>query len=169
MDWLVLAGLIAHVGGIPTQAQFDRPIELGELADGSATITWRDNEQDPTGLFDFFYQPSNVRPAVMVGHADFAGTLFAEGVMISDPTNTLAWDTTAIPTGTYYVYEVTRDPPLTPVFSVTPAPVTVQHAGDPRWPAVVVDEPDGIGDTQPSRFAVKWRATGEGTLTATIR
>jgi hypothetical protein len=169
MSWLALATVVAHVGGIPTQARYDRPIELGELADATGTVLWRDNEQDATGLFDFYYQASNVRPAVMTTHPDFAGTLFAEGVMISDPANRLDWDTSAIATGSYYVYEITRDAPLTPVYSVTPAPITVQHPGDPRWPAVMVDEPDGIGDTQPSRFAIKWRATGEGALTASIR
>ncbi len=83
----------------------------------------------------------------------------------------LVWDTSALASapGSFFVYEITRDPPLNPVFSVAPAPITVQHPGDPRWPAVVVDEPDGIGDTQAEHFAIKWRATGEGTLKAAIR
>jgi hypothetical protein len=169
MSWLVLAGLVLHVGGIPTQAVYDKPVQLGESADATARIEWHDNEQDMTGLFDFFYQSSNIRPSVMSTHPDFAGTLFGSGVPISDTVNLLDWDTSAVPPGSYYIYEITRDPPLSPVYSVSPAPITVQHGGDPRWPAVVVDEPDGIGDTQPARFAVQWRATGEGPLTATIR
>jgi hypothetical protein len=157
------------VGGIPVQARYDYPVELGEIGDAAVILRWHDNEADMTGLFDFFHQPSNVRPGVRIGHPDFMGTLFAEGVPIQDATNELTWDTSGLAAGSYYVYEITRDPPLAPVFSATAVPVTVQHPGDPRWPAVVVDEPDGLGDTQTSRFAVKWRATGEGTLTATIR
>ena len=161
--------LVAHVGGIPTQALFERPVELGEVADTSATIVWRDNELDLTGLFDFYFQPSNIRPAVMTTHPDFAGALFAEAVPVSDPSDQLIWNSSAVSAGSYFIYEITRDPPLSPVFSVSPVPITVRHAGEPRWPAVVVTEPDGIMDTQQTRFAVKWSAAGQGTLMATIR
>jgi hypothetical protein len=47
--------------------------------------------------------------------------------------------------------------------------VTVQHLGDPLWPAVVVDEPDMVSDYVPDQYPVVWRASGEGPMTATIR
>ena len=47
-------------------------------------------------------------------------------------------------------------------------PVTVRRAGEPRFPATVVDEPDGTGDVVSGVFALKWRAAGDGVLHARI-
>lgn len=158
-----------HVGGIPTKAEFLSPAQLGEVADASYAVTWRDNEQDMTGLFNFFYQPTNVRPGAFPSSPDFEGTLIVGDVPILDPANTHAWDTSAVPAGSYFLYEVTEDAPLAPIVSVGPIPVTIRHAGDARFPATMVTKPDGIGDSQGRRFPVRWRASGEGTLSATIR
>src|SRR5262245_28733528 len=113
MPWLApaAAAVAFHVGGIPTQARFTRPIDLGELADASATITWTDLEQDMTGVFDFYFQETNVRPAARVDHPDFAGTLFAADVPVLSPDDQLLWDTSTVAAGSYFVYEITDDLP----------------------------------------------------------
>jgi MYXO-CTERM domain-containing protein len=159
-----------HVGGIPTRARFVEPGVLGAVCDESCPISWQDNDLDPTGLFSFFYQPANVPYGALLSDPAFAGTAIPGGtdVLISDPANTLSWDTSSVPAGTYFVYAFTRDPPLAGVYGMSLAPVTVQHPGDPLWPAVVVDEPDGVGDRATESFAIRWRASGEGTLTATV-
>ena len=163
------AHVIAHVGGIPTKAEFVTPVNVGDVSDASFALTWTDNEQDMTGKLNFYYQPSNARPGALPTSTDFAGDPIVGDVAILDPTNTYAWDTSAVPSGSYFAYEITRDEPLMPLVAVAKRPFTIQHPGDPRFPAVVVSKPDGIGDTQARRFAVKWQAAGEGALTATIR
>src|SRR6185295_15242636 len=150
--------------GIPTAANFQNPNQLGVTADQSFDFTWIDNEQDMTGKFDFFYQSSNVHPLAPVGSPEFMGQMVpgAQQVAISDPANHYLWDTSTVPSGSYYLYEITADAPLPPISGISLAPVTIQHAGDPLYPAVLVNEPDGIGDIVVDSFAIKWIATGEG-------
>jgi hypothetical protein len=62
MQALLVAAVAAHVGGVPTQARFVDPEGVGNTANNAAIVTWMDGDLDPTGLFDFFYQPSNVPP-----------------------------------------------------------------------------------------------------------
>jgi hypothetical protein len=61
-----------------------------------------------------------------------------------DCRDAFAWDTHALPDGTYWVIAVDYDPPFD-VYSVSETPVRVAHGGAPAPPAVVVIPPDGIG------------------------
>jgi hypothetical protein len=88
--------------------------------------------------------------------------------VILDESNLFTWDITAIPSGSYFVYEVTEDPPLLPVYGISHAPITIQHEGDPLWPAVQVLEPDGVSDIASEAYPVRWRASGGGPLVATV-
>lgn len=173
MGMVIPLGLVvlAHVGGIPTRASFTTPSVLGELADRSYSVTWLDDDSDLTGIFDFYYQSANIPPGAQIGSDAFVGVPIPTGqqVAIMEPSDALIWDTTVVPAGSYYLYAIATDPPLDPLFGASAAPVTVRHPGDPLWPALVVDEPDAIGDTQAELFAVRFRARGEGPLTATLR
>lgn len=161
--------LVFHVGGIPTKADFLTPAQVGDVFDASFVMNWADNEQDMTGKLNFYYQATNARPGALPESADFQGEPIVSDVSILDPGNTYTWDTSAVPAGSYFIYEITRDEPLMPMVAVGKLPLTIQHPGDPRFPATVVDKPNGIGDTQARRFAVRWRAAGDAPLTATIR
>lgn len=173
---LLGATLAPHVGGIPTRARFETPAGVGNVVDASFEVVWLDNQEDLTGLFDFFYQPTNVPPDFNFMNCD--GTLVcaldgtpipaAQDFPISETTNRFAWDLTAVPSGSYFVYEITEDPPIPPIWSMTRGVVTVRHAGDALFPAVVVTEPDGLGDTVADAFAVQFTASGQGPLTAAI-
>lgn len=171
MQCLLAAAVAAHVGGVPTQARFDTPDGIGMVGDQTFEVTWTDGDIDPTGLFDFFYQPSNVPPLAPLTSPAFVGTAIpeAQDVTIMDATNRFTWNTSAIPSGSYYVYEITEDPPLMPLYGITAGPVTIRHPGDPLFPAVIVTQPDGIGDITGASFAIEWLAGGEGPFTATIQ
>jgi len=168
---LLAVAVAAHVGGIPTQAAIASPGDVGQIADGTFTIRWSDNEADPTGQLNFYFQAPNVAPGTVTGDADLMGTTIAGAQMvpISDTTNLFAWDTSGVAGGSYFVYAVTVDPPFGDIYGISDGPVTIQHGGDPEWPAVKVDEPDGIADTVTDAFAVKWHAAGAGALVATVR
>lgn len=170
MQALLVAAVAAHVGGVPTQARFLTPEGVGNEANAGAIITWDDGDIDPTGKFDFFYQTSNVPPLASLTHPAFQGIAIpeAQDILISETTNMFGWETSAIPAGSYFVYEITEDPPLMPIYGISHGPITVRHDGDPLWPAVSVLEPNGSGDIVRDEFAVRWIASGEGDLVADL-
>src|SRR5688572_18313399 len=129
MQLLLVAAVAAHVGGIPTQARFDTPASVGMVGNQAFEVTWADGDIDPTGQFDFFYQPSNVPPLAALSHPAFMGTPIpeAQDVIILDPANSFTWNTSSIPSGSYFVYEITDDPPLLPIYGISSGPVTVRH------------------------------------------
>jgi MYXO-CTERM domain-containing protein len=177
--WVVAA----HVGGIPTQADFQSPKGVGNVADQSYTFTWRDNDLDPTGKFEFHFQDHNVPPnaSLQTGELDTDGglipcsgatqcdTVDPNLVIIKDATNQLTWDTSALAAGSYVVYAVTKDPPLQPIWAMATGVITVQHAGDPLYPAALVTAPGAVVPPVADSYAIKWEASGAGPLTATVR
>jgi MYXO-CTERM domain-containing protein len=170
--WLVLvSGLWAHEGGVLSPSNFQVPADVGEVADQAYLVRWLDNDTDPTGVFEFYFQPANVPPQWFLTSPLFLhqGIPGGGAIRVDDRTNQLSWDTSGVPEGSYFVYSITRDPPLDPIYTFSPFPVTVKHSGTPAAPAVVVDEPDGVGDIAAARYATKWHASGEGVLTATVR
>ena len=170
--WFTLVlGLYAHQGGVLSPSNFQVPADVGEVADRSYLVRWIDNDTDPTGVFEFYYQPVNVPPQWFLASPLFLNTPIpgGESIRVDNTTNQLSWDTSSIPEGSYFVYSITRDPPLDPIYTFAAFPVTVRHGSGSAAPAVVVDEPDGVGDITPDRYAIKWHASGEGALTATVR
>jgi MYXO-CTERM domain-containing protein len=174
--------VLAHVGGIPTQADFQEPRGVGNVVDGTATITWMDNNADPTGLFEFYYQPHNVPPNASLMSGDLVGTRIpCDGsaqcdtttdplaVRIMDATDALGWDTSAVPSGSYVVYAITRDPPIQPIWKMARGVITVQHPGDPLYPAAIMTAPGVTVPPVADSFALKWEASGDGPMTATLR
>ncbi|MBI4509159.1 MAG: hypothetical protein HY698_05960 [Deltaproteobacteria bacterium] len=168
---LVSPGLARHSGGVPTRITFASPGARFDVADGNYDVTWAENSDDKTGELAFFYQPSNVPVGTKLSSSLHAGTPIPGGekVPVEGDANVLKWDTSSVPAGSYFVYSVTQDPPLDPVASFSPLPVTIRHQGDPPWPAVTVDKPD-VGELPSGvAFAIRWRASGASPLHATIR
>jgi MYXO-CTERM domain-containing protein len=167
----LLLGIFAHVGNIPTIAVFDQPVGVGNVADQSFTFGWEDNDGDMTATFSMYYQPSNLPPNGTV--AEVTGTAIPNGqaMPIMDPNDVLVWDTSGVPSGSYYLYSVTTesDGALPPSLGMSHGVVTIRHAGDPLYPAVVVTEPGALSPPVGDAFAVKWEAIGEGPMTATVR
>lgn len=142
------------------------------------TVSWVDGDNDPTGRFYFYYLdhcPSfAVPPAAIKTTAtpipDGAAGVWAScncdsdaGVMcpdagVRDCRNSITWDTSALPTGSYWVIAVNDDPPYL-VYSVSGSPVRVQHGADPPPPAAIVLRPDGFGSWDTS-YRTQWFAVG---------
>lgn len=167
------AVLLAHIGGIPTQARFATPTGVGNVADQSFQVEWQDpNAMDATGQFDFYFQPSNVLPNAPLGSGDLIGTILLGGqaISVADTKDTLVWDTSQVPAGSYFVYEITTDTDMgiPPTYSMSPGVVTVRHPDDVLAPAVVVKEPDGISDLVADAYPIRFEASGQGPLFATV-
>jgi len=169
--WLGTALVLAfHIGGLPARARYENPIDLGQVADQTYAVIWTDGDQDPTGMFNFGFQPLDGPPNAGPELRWYVTPQItnAQQVAVLDTANTFVWDTSQVPAGTYIIYEITEDPGIDSVVSVSPGPVTIQHTGDPLWPAVITDEPDGLSDIVNTNYAARFRATGVGALTANI-
>jgi MYXO-CTERM domain-containing protein len=143
-------GVVGHGGGIAPTAWPNEPYSVADVADKTYRITWSDTDAPiitGTATVDLFY--TAVRPVPFqlgVVPADLVGEPIALGVLEADPTNTVEWDTEAVPAGTYFVWTRVNEPPaeMSPiqVIAFARGVVTVAHAGDPVPPAVIVSAPD---------------------------
>jgi len=87
--------------------------------DTGYTLHWDDNDPDSNASISLYYSTTN---------AATGGTLLVDKLP-EDPdgaADTYAWDTTAIPNGTYYVYAVISDEVST-ISVLAPAAITVAH------------------------------------------
>jgi MYXO-CTERM domain-containing protein len=107
--------------------------------------------------------------AVMTPVAMWAGCTCADdaGVVcpdagVRDCRNQFEWDTSAIPSGSYWVVAVNNDPPYH-VYSVSMAPVRIAHGGAQLPPAAMIVLPDGLGAYDKS-YRVQWLAVGKTPL-----
>ena len=166
-----LVGVLPHVMGVPTIASFDQPEGVGVVADQSFTFSWQDNDADMTANFSMYYQPVNLPPNGRVDQLDATPIPNGQAMPIMDPDDSLTWDTSGVPAGSYFLFSITRedDPTLPESFGASNGVVTVRHAGDPLFPAVIVTEPGAIAPPVGDGFAIRWEASGDGPLTATVR
>jgi hypothetical protein len=159
------------------------PFTVESVAAGApVTVTWEDGDNDPTGRFYFYYIDhcpsfdvpvtdieSTLATAIPDGNGVWASCVCnpdaGMGVTCPDagPTgrdcrNAITWDTTSVPTGTYWIVAVNNDPPYH-VYSVSGSPVQVTAAGDQTPPAAIVLRPDGYNAYDKS-YRVQWFAVG---------
>ncbi|WP_373048679.1 hypothetical protein [Vulgatibacter sp.] len=167
---LAPAAASAHVGGVPTIAWFTAPETVGELADESFTFGWLDYDdaaETENTTIDFFFtaqMPPTYRMGGMPQGLD--GTAIAKGVVELDPANEMVWDTSEVPTGSYFLFSLAHDPPFEMV-AFSRGVVTVAHPGDPVPPAVLVAQPDGDSDVARGSYVIEWEAfdpDGTGTI-----
>src|SRR5437762_3084368 len=118
MQALLSVVLAFHVGGVPTPAKFVDPKGVGAAGDQSFDVKWTDGDMDPTGKFSFYYQVSNVPPNATLSSPSFMGVAIPEAqqLPILSTMNDFQWNTSAIASGSYYLYAITTDPPLMPVW-----------------------------------------------------
>lgn len=117
---------------------------VGEMVDGHFLVSWNDGDQGvPTGTatVDLFY--TNVIPPTFVPGdvpAELEGMPIVLGVREVDRANTYVWDTSGVPTGSYWIWSRVNEPPTIPpkrtIISFSKGVVTVAHPGDPVPPAV---------------------------------
>jgi len=169
-------------GGVVLQSGYTFP-----SADQSFNLAWTTGlTNDPTGRFYFYYwdhmptfgvtatdveqkaspiqEAGNplVPVAIYAGCTctDDAGVVCADfsGGLMRDCRTSFAWDTHAVPSGTYWVIAVNLDPPFH-TYQVAQAPVVIAHGAAPKPPAVLVVEPDGFGSWD-AHYRLQWIAQG---------
>ncbi len=142
-------GLAYAHGGNPAEAKVTSPDLLGTTADTDFVITWIDADRPiPTGTatVDLYYV-EQMPPTFFLGAipSTLTGTPIAQGIPEYDTTDELVWDTRALPSGTYWIWSRVNDPPepiVSPIYiSFSPAPINVQHAGDPIGPSIRITRP----------------------------
>jgi hypothetical protein len=77
--------------------------------------------------------------------------------------NRLQWNTSKLPTGTYWIAAVDDDPPTLTV-NYGSGPVRVAHGAEAATPAALFVRPDGIGSWNGS-YGLAWLAVGTPPLT----
>lgn len=168
--WVAPSAGLAHQGGEPSIARPLDPSGVGDVADESVEIMWWDSAASHAtipALIDWYYTPT-LPPTFHEDDwpASLQGEPIAIGVLQEDPVNTLRWDTSEVPWGTYWVWSVTYDPPYSKI-AVSRGAVTVAHAGDPVSPAVLVSSPDSPNDLADAIFVIRYEAF-DPTGTATV-
>jgi hypothetical protein len=130
-------------------AEMTSPGSVGEVIDASYTFRWNDQDEavaSSEATADFFYtqkMPPPFAPGTLP--AELEGTPIVRDVLVWDKTNAYSWDTRTVPSGSYFIWSVVREPDPRAVkqriVSFSPGVVTVAHPGDPIAPAVVVVQP----------------------------
>lgn len=161
--WPRVAG--AH-GGNPAEARITAPDAVGIVADERFTVTWIDSDTPiPTGTATVnLYFTDEAPPTFFLGAIPGAlgGTPIAEGIREVDPANRFEWDTTGVPSGTYWIWSRVDEPPEpvpSPVYiSLSPAPLHVRHPGDPLGPSIRITRPNTPISFSDREFELRWEA-----------
>jgi MYXO-CTERM domain-containing protein len=156
---------LAH-GGNPAEARVTGPMNVGTVADAEFTVTWIDSDTPiPTGTatVDLHYTET-MPPTYFLGDIpdSLSGTPIVEGIRETDTANRFTWDTSSVPSGTYWIWSRVDEPPEpipSPVYiSFSPAPLHVQHPGDPIGPSVRVTRPNTDISYSDEGFEIRWQA-----------
>jgi len=138
----------AHLNGIPTIAWPEAPAGVGEVADSSFRISWTDfDDQATTGFTTIdIHATRRMPPTYRMGVAPRIEdgpdhVVIATGIPERDFANEVEWDTSAVPSGTWFVWTVAHDDPFE-MWAFARGVVSVAHGDEAPWPAVVVTRPD---------------------------
>ncbi len=158
-----------------------KPEIVGEVVDRSYVVSWRDTDRasiTSTVTFDVHFTAS-MPPTWPLGVVPMGltGDFIAVAVPEADRTNEIVWDTSRVPSGSYFIWTLGNEdppdtnPPLT-IVAFSRGVVTVAHPGDPVHPSVILPQPDGPFTTADAAFEIEYEAfdpdgTGRVKLEAT--
>jgi len=108
----------------------EAPAAPEEPGDPTYTVRWRASDPDDDVVVSIYYDTDN---------AGYDGILVATG--LSEETTSYAWDTSAVPTGVYYVYVRAEDLRNPPVSAYSAGTVKVVNTTPPAAPTGVVITP----------------------------
>lgn len=179
---LAVAPALAHFGGQLPIAALSEPERTGTVVDTSYMFRWFDTDRPVmtgTSVIEFRYT-SDIPPTFTQGDVPLTltGTVIAENILETDMTNAVVWDTTQVPTGTYWIWSWIHEPPTElnaiDIITFSPGVLTVAHPGDPVPPAVVVTKPDSAFRTADQYGDLGYSAfdpdgTGRVKLEATLK
>lgn len=155
----------AH-GSNPAVAWMKSPEGVGTVVDEAFTFGWADADTPiPTGTatVDFYYSARRP-PAFARGdlHPLLEGAPVVRGILEKDHTNTFTWDTSAIPSGSYFLWSMVVEPPeefMAPqIISFSPGVLTVAHPGEPVHPALIITTPATEFSFADEAFTIGWSA-----------
>ncbi len=155
-----------------------------DSADQSFRVAWNDGDNDPTARYYFYYLDHAPTSQVPTPDLQRLATPIpgppSDGIWAScdcstdagvtciddggprDCRNEFTWDTSQVPTGSYWLIAVNVDPPYL-VHSVSRAPVRIAHGGAALPPAAIVLLPDGFG-AHAGVYRTQWLAAGAAPL-----
>lgn len=142
---------VAH-GAIASQAPLFDPTNPCQVVDQSFTFSWTDyNAPIPTGTatVDFYYVRDNA-PTFHRGTLPRLLTMSSQpivtGILEKDPDDIYTWDTSAVPSGSYWIWSYVREPPAelgtVSIVSFSPNVLTIAHPLDAVQPAIRITAPD---------------------------
>ena len=111
-----------------------QPDGIDDIADGSFTITWTDDDPDDDASIALYYDTDD---------SGEDGTLIVDGLSEDDETDEYVWDTSALAEGDYYVYGVIDDAENQPIIDYSDGPVTIYRDSNTLYVDV---NNDNIGD-----------------------
>lgn len=103
---------------IPPTIRITEPDGINDNADATSTIAWDDSDPDSNAAISLFYDADKTGAN---------GTLITSGISEDSAINSYVWDTSAVPTGTYYIYGVIDDGAAT-ALSYSTGSTTIAHA-----------------------------------------
>lgn len=146
------------------------PVSTASIAVTSSTssfaVRWLDTNQPivtGTATIDLFYTEHNP-PTYRLGTVPetLTGTAIALGIRETDPTDSVLWDISEVPTGTYWVWSIMHEPPnelgFQQIFHFSPGTLTVVQAGDEEPPAIYITAPDTPFPYADTSFELKYDA-----------
>lgn len=125
-------------------AEITTPRGVGDVADTSYTITWTDSDRNASSAasVDFYYSSADVPPIHPGTIPDgIDGEEIARGVSALDPLDRIAWDTSSVAPGAYFIWSRAYEPramrPMV-VINFSAGAVVVAHEGDAPAPAIAL-------------------------------
>lgn len=185
---MLAAVFVAHAlftghGGFPPVATVLNPVSTASLSATSTagfTVRWLDTNQPiatGTATLDLYYTEHNP-PTYRLGTVPetLTGTAIARGIREIDPADSVRWDLSAVPTGTYWIWSIMNEPPnelgFQQIFYFSPGTLTVVQPGDEEPPSIYITAPDTPFPYADTSFELRYDArdphgTGRVKLEAT--
>jgi hypothetical protein len=157
----------AH-GPLPSKAPILEPSEPCAVFDQSVMIHWQDCDchiRTGTASIELHYVKDNTptfiqgdRPPLLIQ----TSTTIMSGRKEYDLDNTFVWDTSHVPSGTYWIWSYVVDPPTEfgtiSEIMFTKYPIIINHPPDAISPAVSITDPDSPIKFADDHFTVKYTA-----------
>ena len=134
---------------VPPSIEVTAPSEFNEAGSLAYTIRWMAFDPDDEATIALYYDDND---------AGNNGTLIVSGLSETDSVGEHVWNTSEIPSGTYYIYALADDLRNAPVVAYSAGTVQIQDTTSPAVPTgLIASAGDGY-------IALEWQADSEDDL-----